>query len=373
MLKQNGELIFITPEYWLTTTYAKKLRNHIMNNGHLEFIVNFGETPIFPKVNISLIVFKFVKKKGSLTKIINYDDTCTPTKEQYTKLEHQLNRSNNRSLIMPANNTWSTKITINENSGTSSLFSKTDKTLIDVCDIANGMVSGLDKAFRVEIAKDKFNETEIKSIIKVAKAKNLNRFFAKDYSNYVFVNNYTDELSFTKENPNLAAKLSSFKKDLLRRYSYNENTYYWNWSFPRNQSYFESPRKRIFVPGKERITNKDYVRFALVDDNTYATQDALSIFPKKGTQESILYILAYLNSRQVFNWLKNNAVVRGGILELSKFPLSRIPFYSINFDNANEFLIYEEILETTKRIIHNQTSELSKLQILFDKLARTLD
>ena len=36
LLKENGQLIFITPEYWLNTTHSIKLRNYIIENGYFE-------------------------------------------------------------------------------------------------------------------------------------------------------------------------------------------------------------------------------------------------------------------------------------------------------------------------------------------------
>ena len=34
-LNDGGELIFITPEYWITTTHANELRNYMLQNGYV--------------------------------------------------------------------------------------------------------------------------------------------------------------------------------------------------------------------------------------------------------------------------------------------------------------------------------------------------
>lgn len=62
-LKENGELIFITPEYWITTTHAVNLRNYMIEEGYVDSIYHFNETPIFKDVTVSLVIFKFIKTK----------------------------------------------------------------------------------------------------------------------------------------------------------------------------------------------------------------------------------------------------------------------------------------------------------------------
>lgn len=44
--------------------------------------------------------------------------------------------------------------------------------------------------------------------------------------------------------------------------------------------FIQKEEKRIFVPCKERISNKDYFRFALVDEGVFPTQDVTAIFRK---------------------------------------------------------------------------------------------
>ena len=61
LLEEGGELIFITPEYWLNTTHSLSLRNYMVRNGYFEQITHFNETPIFEKATVSTIVFKYIK------------------------------------------------------------------------------------------------------------------------------------------------------------------------------------------------------------------------------------------------------------------------------------------------------------------------
>ena len=65
-LNDGGELIFITPEYWISTTHANSLRNYMLQNGYVKQIYHFNETPIFEKANVSLIIFHYIKSKKKL-------------------------------------------------------------------------------------------------------------------------------------------------------------------------------------------------------------------------------------------------------------------------------------------------------------------
>lgn len=62
-LKENGELIFICPEYWLNTTHSETLRNYMCVNGFFSDIYLFKEAPLFESVTSSFIIFRYVKKK----------------------------------------------------------------------------------------------------------------------------------------------------------------------------------------------------------------------------------------------------------------------------------------------------------------------
>lgn len=55
---------------------------------------------------------------------------------------------------------------------------------------------------------------------------------------------------------------------------------------------FSKPEKRIFVPCKERISNrsngrKNYFRFALVEGGIFPTQDVTAIFKKTKREKAL--------------------------------------------------------------------------------------
>ncbi len=229
-------------------------------------------------------------------------------------------------------------------------------TIGEICDIGNGLVSGLDKAFQVN--GHILTENELNATINVVKAKDLKPFLIDNITKYIYINEGLEEESFKENYPNFHNHFQKYKSDLDKRYQYNRNINYWEWVFLRNFNLFKKEEKRIFVPCKERISNKDYFRFALVDEGVFPTQDVTAIFRKSNTKESIEYILAYLNNPIVFDWLKCNGIVKGNIVEFSEKPISSIPFRVIDWTNEKEVELHNSISEQTKNYLKNQDKSL---------------
>jgi adenine-specific DNA-methyltransferase len=129
---------------------------------------------------------------------------------------------------------------------------------------------------------------------------------------------------------------------------------FWEWVFLRNFNLFSRAEERIFVPCKERISNKNYFRFSLVAGGVFPTQDVTAIFRKPKTKESLEYILAYLNSPFVFDWLKCNGIVKGNIVEFSEKPIASIPFRVINWNNSEECALHDTITGLSKQYIETR-------------------
>lgn len=186
-----------------------------------------------------------------------------------------------------------------------SLFDVELHRLGDFCDIGNGMVSGLDAAFKVDRDEEsRFNNDERKCLINVLKAKNLNRYIYTSTEKFIYMPSDITEKEFTSTYPNFAAHFKGYVEDLNKRYSYGRNLPYWEFAFPRSKSLFERKSPKIFIPCKERISHKSYFRFCYSPEGFYPLQDVTGIVRKPKCRESTEYILAYLNNERVFNWLK---------------------------------------------------------------------
>jgi adenine-specific DNA-methyltransferase len=83
----------------------------------------------------------------------------------------------------------------------------------------------------------------------------------------------------------------------------------------------------------------------LVNEGIYPTQDVTAIFRKPKTRESLEYIVAYLNSPSVFEWLTCKGIVKGNIVEFSEKPISSIPFRVVNWSNGEEVALHNNITD----------------------------
>lgn len=377
LLNDNGQLIFICPEYWMNTTHSVPLRNYMVQNGFFEEIYHFNETPIFDKVAISTVIIKYIKgkKKQNTIKVSKYYANKKLTIEVLDKLKRKETFTGVDYLNVPQfkiNERWILQRETAKNqlhlfeqncqkkpaNKLLTLFDEEYKpefyTIGEFCDIGNGLVSGLDKAFQVN--GEILNEAEKQAIIKVLKAKNLNPFYPDNITPYIYIPEGLSEEEVKDKYPHFFVHFQLYRNELEKRYQYNRKINIWEWVFLRNFSLFSRKEKRIFVPCKERISNKSYFRFSLVDEGIYPTQDVTAIFRKPKTKESLEYIVAYLNSPLVFEWLKCNGIVKGNIVEFSEKPISSIPFKVIDWSNREEVVLHDTITTLSGQYIDTKNN-----------------
>jgi adenine-specific DNA-methyltransferase len=378
-LKDGGELIFITPEYWMNTQHAQSLRDYVIENGYFTDIIHFNETPIFDNVASSIVIFKFVKghdkvlfgRKIKITKYLSRKRLSAKDLKAIKKgvfnsntrvFEKQQFRKGEGWILAP--NEVEKKLTEYENkcvvSIKPSLFGGISNytTLGDIADIGNGLVSGLDKAFR--LPEDiELTELELDSTLPVLKAKKISQYFHDPINRYIFLNNKVkSELELSRDFPNFYKILTTYKESLDKRYSYNRYIPYWEWVFLRSFNLFKKDQPRIFVPCKERISHKSFFRFSYVDGGIYPTQDVTAIFPKPGVRENIFYLLALLNSRYVFDWLSHKGVIKGNIVEFSERPLASLPVRLIDWSNPTEIKLHDEISKNSQTYTESRDQNL---------------
>lgn len=355
LLKENGELIFITTDYWFSTTHAAKIRNYILENGYISDIFSFNETPIFENVKASFVIFRFVKNKYIKPKI-NVTKFYTRKKISQNIFDDIISNKCGEKFSIPQfkNNTKWCLLNEEENKIIEFYEKSCKKNILkDICDIGNGMVSGLDKAFQLPEGLQ-LDEFEKNNCIDVVKAKNLGLFVHGVSTKYIFLREKTDENLFQNKFSQFFHHLSPYKAALLKRYSYGKDLKYWEWAFLRNFSLFKKNTNKIFCPCKERITKKNRFRFSIVSPDYYPTQDVTALYLKPETEEDIRYVAALLNSRYVFKWLSNKGIRKGDIVEFSEAPLASVPYRKINFSDTEERNLHDKIVKLVDKYRKNQ-------------------
>ncbi|MBT9145832.1 MAG: hypothetical protein DDT42_01709 [candidate division WS2 bacterium] len=225
----------------------------------------------------------------------------------------------------------------------------------DITDIGNGLVSGLDSAFKM-VQYEKLSDIEKGKMIKVVKAYNLTQYYSTGYDPYIFVNDIEREEELKANYPFIYNYLKENKDKLESRYQYNKVTPWWHWVFLRNWKLFTENKKKIFCPCKERIDKKQYARFSLIEGGFVPTQDVTAMVLKPWVKEDIRYIMALLNSDIILHWMKYKGLSRGGVLEFSERPLSKIPMRLIDWENKKEVSLYNEIIGLVNKIIQEKNS-----------------
>ena len=376
-LTENGELIFICTEYWMNTTHSIALRNYMCENGFIEEIYHFKETPLFEKVTASFIIFKFIKSSAhkKTVKLYKFNKgNALPTKEElYSRRCFDMEKipqfqKNSRWILATEEFQKNLKKFEECCKKSGDLFGFEYHRIGEFCDIGNGMVSGLDCAFQIKDIH-RLNEKEKNVLINVFKARDLNQYKNKSSTKYIFIQKNMSKDEFEKDYPHIASHFNPYMEKLEERYSYNREIPYWEFVFPRNQKLFERMEPRIFVPCKERISNKSYFRFCYAPENVYPTQDVTAILKKVTCNESIEYVLGYLNNRRVFDWLSYNGIIKGAIVEFSEAPIASIPYRPINWYCADEVRIHNEITREVKQYIEDESSvHIDNINSLFNRL-----
>lgn len=378
-LKEGGELIFVCSDYWMNTTHSQTLRNYMCIHGYFEQIYHFQEAPLFENVNASFVIFRYIKtshpprqniclytynKKGKPGSDELHDGSCFDFQEipRFEKNKRWLLADEQMQQELAAFEKACSK---NED-----LFNVELHRLGDVCDIGNGMVSGLDAAFKINAEEEStLNETERGCLINVLKAKNLSPFVYDSTEKYIYMPAGLDEDVFKKRYPHFATHFKEYREKLYKRYSYGRELPYWEFAFSRNRKLFERNCPKIFIPCKERISHKCYFRFCYSPEGFYPLQDVTGIVRKETCRETTEYILAYLNNYRVFDWLRYNGIVKGQIVEFSEAPIASIPYLTIDWKNPVEVELHEGITTETRLFLSDRDeNHKSKINELFNRL-----
>ena len=378
MLNPGGEIVFITPSFWMHTQHSAPLREWLLEQGSFSHLVHFGEAEVFPGVSSSIVIFRFVKgKKIPTIKYFEYigsrkvSESCSSLqmKEQFIETQIPSFKNNHHWTLAPADT--QARLDIFEKSCSEidkdSLFKDHKyRQLGELVNIANGMVSGLDKAFRVpQDCVEDLNQNEVQASLKVLKAHQLQSIYSEETTLYIDIPKGLSEQDFRKSFPTFSRLLDPYKEELMKRYSYGVDLPYWEWSFRRSEAFFLDGSRKIFIPCKERITSKPLVRFSVSQDSTVATQDVTAFAPKGGVREDVDYLVAMLSIPEVTDWVRYRGLLKGGVAEFSERPLAALPVRVINWEIPREIEIHDTCVRIMKNVrAKGQISNDQRMQLL---------
>ncbi|MBE6054288.1 MAG: hypothetical protein E7212_10320 [Clostridium sartagoforme] len=383
----EGQINFITTNYFITATGGNKLREDIKRRTTIKKLINFNEYKIFesakgqhnmitmlekghnPEETVSTII---VNRKGNISANIIYDILYNKDKdsEYNILLQSQLYDGENNYIRLKGVET-DTEYESNdiEKKYLAEILLKLKDTkynLGDICYIKQGIVSGADKVTDSHIIKYKKNwnkgdgifvlsKEEIESLELNDYEKKLVKNFYKNSQiiQYGIKNNdklfvlYIDKNINEKNIPNIIKHLEKYKDILVEKREYKQGKLPWyalNWA--RDKNILEADYK--IVNSRRAKSNI----FALETKKRYEQSDIMMSVIKQDYLEKVdvKYLLGFLNSKLCNVWLLNKGKMKGNIMELYGAPLMEIPIKIPNTEIQQKVKkLVDEILETKEK------------------------
>lgn len=376
LLQEGGVLSFISTNYYITATGAKKLRDDFKNRSTVLDLVNFNELKIFESAlgqhNLITILQKgnytrdaftaSTKRKGYANgNILENITSGTDTETEYAKIQQdKLFSGGNIVMKSSALELILDKIKLGS------------KNLDKICTINQGIVTGADKVSASHLRKykwkaskgdgvfvlnskeiEKINNSEIELLKPWYKNSDATLWATNNTTseNILYLNGSTDEGKI----PSIINHLEKFKDNLQERREVHKGARNWYdlwWS--RNQIIFEG--EKIVAPQRSKTNTFGYNNIPW-----YAASDVFFITQPKDDYK-LKFILGVLNSNTIYHWLYNRGKRKGEMLETIAEPLSAIPIPLITTKNKVEVkqveVLVNKILDAKKDNKDSDTKEL---------------
>ena len=383
ILADDGIETFITTNYYITANGASILRRTFKEQGEILQLINFNEGKIFESAKGQHNMITIIKKTKDRTENCKYilnlknqfltAEECYKIFYEYEKNDNVVYKNISQCDLYDGKENYIRLDGDTENNEVSIILNKikaNNKTLGEICDVNQGIVSGADS-----VSERHLNKYDID-------AKKGDGIFVLD------VNNPQDyqvikQIKLSKDESKLLVPF--FKNSDICRYCTNENNHYYilylqkfqcnfnktqiikhhiakfidiinnsscNSPFlhrPRNKSIFKAPK--IVAPQRSRVNT-----FGYNEIDWYASADVYFITKPK-YEFQIKYILGILNSKLYYFWLYHKGKRKGDMLELYQTPLSEIPI--MNVDKNKQ----EQISNIVNNIIKNKQNNINTLEL----------
>ena len=272
LLKENGNLGFITPYTILKNMYYKEIREYILKNTSILEIIDFKGITVFQDAGVDSIIL-LLKKEKRIEYDIKYINNIKAFETQIYDINYfknsQITEKEDLSILFSKNENLLNKI----------LDHKDNLKLKEIIDFKQGIITGGNKNFLVS---EKLNNCE-----KVLTGTDFNRYKLFDSNQYII-----------------------YDIEKLHR-----------------------PRKREIFESKEKILLRQTGAFpiCMLDTNQYFTLDTVHNGILKQENFNIKYILSLLNSKFI-KFIYENLINESGkifaqvkIIYVDELPIKNIP------------------------------------------------
>lgn len=367
---EKAEVSFITTNYYPTAFGGKILRKDFMERSQIRRMINFNELKIFESAlgqhNMITMLTKIkesIYARNCFCKVSGVADAALLKRILYagiTDNDYFIHKFVEQKALYDGDEMYIRIMGVGDASGDSidSVLNKiasSGKTLKEIADIKQGIVSGADKYTdaheakyglgiakgtgifvikKEELALLNLSELEHANYVKATYKNHEIRKYKIDYENNLFVFYLTDYTP-PSDVPNILAYLEQFKPLLEKRLiTYGESYPWYSLHRARNEAVLGSSEKivnsrraksNIFALGSGDYFEQSDLMVTVVKNNF------IKCFPTK-------YILALLNSKLYYLWLKNRGKIKGDMLEMYGKPLEEIPIKEPSKDTVQQII-----------------------------------
>lgn len=322
-LRTGGVLSFITTNYYLTATNAKKLRNDFRSRATILSIINLNELKIFESAlgqHNAITILKrgnfnlesktaitnrssYLKNNEALSKVLSWRDDET---EYHKKKQSEL--YNNNGLLDIRNDPRSNLL--------EKVSSESDR-LGAYFKISEGLQTGNNKVFVFEGRPhffEKLSSVEKNLFKPFYKNSDIQKFYT-DHSTDKFVL-YIDANFVPKDCPQIMQYLLENEASLKNRAQIvRSNQPWYTLLWPREKEMFENEKLIFPYRSKGNI-------FSYSDEPWYSATDTYIIYKPK---RNLMLALGILSSEFALAWFRTKGALKGSALELKGDNISSFP------------------------------------------------
>lgn len=353
LLREGGCLAFITTNYFVTATYARKLVEDIKARSTVLRFINFGETRIFESAagqhNMITLLVKGKSEELARTSVVKPSIKGKVSSEVLVSILEETSSEVEYYEIPQSDLYLGSTISLsrsNSNPMESILESmlKSGLPLDQIVTINQGIISGADKVTNSHRNRYGYSDESVGDGIFVLSTEEVDALGLDEHERAIikpFFKNSDVEKYWTKteserwiifadkrrraleSRPRVLAHLSKHEKVIAKS---SANAPYLH--RPRSVD-FERPK---IVAPQRSMTNT----FGLSSGPWYASADIYYLSPPEEPEFPTLALLGVLNSLPVFCWLYLRGKRKGAMLELYQVPLGEIPIPRVTASNRAE-------------------------------------
>ena len=346
LLKKDGKIGLITPRYFLESPSGKLLRDYLLNNCNINKLIDLNGVNVFKNIGISSLI-AILERKTEYNMICVYKITDFININKTIDLKDLLKDKNCEKISINQKDLEHNWIILNNKDKTlyERIENKSKYTLEDIAISFQGIITGCDKAFILNMNDERINHIDKKLLKSWVKNKNINQYIIEESSQRLI---YSNDINNIRKYPYIEEKcFIPYKEKLENRRECIKNIRKWyELQWGREKSTFE--RKKIMYPYKSSCN-----KFAIDENNSFCSADVYSFYIKEKYKEifSYEYIVGILNSDIYDRYFKMIGKYMGNKI-YDYYPNKVMKLKIFKDDNYNEIEnLSKKVISVKKQIV----------------------